>query len=124
VNQISYTQACRIVTKDGVTVNVLIVRLENETEWSLEVVNSSGSSIVWDDPFPSDKDALAVQPYRSGGRDKNILGRRKGNPFQAVRTISVRSRQASFPLPINAAAWPLSRASLSARLVSACAALG
>jgi hypothetical protein len=31
----------RTVTKDGVTVEVSIVRLENETEWSLEVVNSS-----------------------------------------------------------------------------------
>jgi hypothetical protein len=49
----------RTVTKDGVTVEVSIVRLENETAWSLEVVNSSGSSIVWDDQSSSDKDALA-----------------------------------------------------------------
>jgi hypothetical protein len=49
----------RTVTKDGVTVEVSIVRLENETAWSLEVVNSSGSSIVWDDPFSSDQDAFA-----------------------------------------------------------------
>ena len=49
----------RIVTKDGVTVKVSIVRLENETSWSLEVVNSSGTSIVWDDLFSSDDDAFA-----------------------------------------------------------------
>ena len=49
----------RMVTNDGVTVEVSIVRLENETEWSLEVVNSSGTSIVWDDLFPSDEDAFA-----------------------------------------------------------------
>jgi hypothetical protein len=49
----------RTVTKDGVTVEVSIVRLENETEWSLEMVNTSGTSIVWDDLFPSDKDAYA-----------------------------------------------------------------
>jgi hypothetical protein len=49
----------RTVTKDGVTVEVSIVRLENETEWSLEVVNTSGTSIVWDDLFSSDEDAFA-----------------------------------------------------------------
>ena len=47
------------VTKDGVTVEVSIVRLENEPSWSLEVVNSSGTSIVWDDLFSSDEDAYA-----------------------------------------------------------------
>ena len=47
------------VTKDGVTVEVSIVRLENETSWSLEVVNSSATSIVWDDLFLSDEDAYA-----------------------------------------------------------------
>ena len=49
----------RMVTKDGVTVEVSIVRLENETKWSLEVVNSSGTSIVWDDLFSSNEDAFA-----------------------------------------------------------------
>ena len=49
----------RMVTKDGVNVEVSIVRLENETSWSLEVVNSSGTSTVWDDLFPSDDDAFA-----------------------------------------------------------------
>jgi hypothetical protein len=46
------------VAKDGVAVEVSIVRLE-KTTWSLEVVNSSGSSIVWDDLFSSDQDAFA-----------------------------------------------------------------
>ena len=49
----------RMVTKDGVTVEVSIVRLENETRWSLEVVNSSGTSTVWDDLFSSDEEAYA-----------------------------------------------------------------
>jgi hypothetical protein len=47
------------VTKDGVTVRVYIVRLENESGWSLEVVNSSATSIVWDDLFSSDQAAYA-----------------------------------------------------------------
>lgn len=33
-------------SKDGVTVEVHIVRLEHEKDWTLEVVNSSGTSIV------------------------------------------------------------------------------
>jgi hypothetical protein len=48
-----------IVSKDGVTVEVSILRLENDPRWSLEVVNSVGTSIVWDDLFASDDDAFA-----------------------------------------------------------------
>jgi hypothetical protein len=49
----------RTVKKDGVTVEVSIIRLEHETEWSLEVVNSASTSTVWDDLFASDDEALA-----------------------------------------------------------------
>ena len=48
-----------IVSKDGVTVEVSILRLENDPSWTLEVVNSSGTSIVWNDLFASDEDAFA-----------------------------------------------------------------
>ena len=47
----------RRVSQDGVTVEVAIYRLETEKDWSLEVVNSDGTSIVWDDLFPSDTSA-------------------------------------------------------------------
>jgi len=49
----------RTVGTDGITVEVSIIRLEHETEWSLEVVNSEGASIVWDDLFASDEEAYA-----------------------------------------------------------------
>ena len=49
----------RTVKKDGVMVEVSIIRLEHETEWSLEVVNSANTSIVWDDLFTSDDEAFA-----------------------------------------------------------------
>lgn len=49
----------RTVKQDGVTVEVSIIRLEHETEWSLEVVNSASTSIVWDDLFASDDEAFA-----------------------------------------------------------------
>ena len=45
--------------KDCVTVDVSIIRLEHETEWSLEVVNSAGTSIVWDELFAIGADACA-----------------------------------------------------------------
>jgi hypothetical protein len=45
--------------KDGVMVEVHIIRLEDEKNWTLEVVNSTGTSIVWDDPFESDEQAYA-----------------------------------------------------------------
>lgn len=47
-----------IVSRDDVTVEVFIYRLESEPKWSLEVVNSAGTSIVWDELFASDEDAL------------------------------------------------------------------
>ena len=45
------------VTRDGITVKVCIYRLETDTEWSLEVVNAAGTSIVWDELFSSDNAA-------------------------------------------------------------------
>ena len=48
-----------IASKDDITVEVFIYRLENEPKWSLEVVNDAGTSIVWDDLFDSDDDAYA-----------------------------------------------------------------
>ena len=48
-----------IVSRDDVTVEVLIYRIESEPQWSLEVVNNAGTSIVWDDLFARDEDAFA-----------------------------------------------------------------
>ena len=49
----------RTFAKDGVTVEVHIVKLEHEMTWSLEVVNANGTSTVWDEQFPSDEEAHA-----------------------------------------------------------------
>ena len=49
----------RTVKTDGVTVEVSIIRLEGETQWSLEVVDSANTSIVWDELFATDEDAYA-----------------------------------------------------------------
>ena len=46
------------VTRDGISVDVLIYRGEEDSGWILEVVNHLGGSTVWDDPFPTDQAAL------------------------------------------------------------------
>jgi hypothetical protein len=45
----------RHVAEDGVRIKVLISKLEHDREWSLEVINSTGTSIVWDSLFSSDQ---------------------------------------------------------------------
>ena len=56
---IVYSEFAGRFTQDGVSVEVVIVKLEGGSEWTLEVVNSSGTSIVWDDPFLDDHEAYA-----------------------------------------------------------------
>lgn len=46
------------ITRDGMTVELCIIRLEHSADWTLEVVNQKGTSIVWDDPFESDQAAF------------------------------------------------------------------
>ena len=46
------------VTRDDVTVELCIYRLEN-TKWTLEVVDADGTSTVWDDEFETDDAAYA-----------------------------------------------------------------
>lgn len=46
------------VTVDGITVRVAIFKLIEDEGWTLEVVNESGTSTVWEDPFPTDADAF------------------------------------------------------------------
>lgn len=49
----------RSFTRDGVTVGVLIYRLEHEDKWTLEVVDGENNSIVWNGDFDTDGDAHA-----------------------------------------------------------------
>ena len=49
----------RFVTRDGVTVQLCIYRLE-DSKWTLEVVDDAGTSIVWDDEFETDDAAFGA----------------------------------------------------------------
>jgi hypothetical protein len=50
-------------TEGDVTVDIQIYRLE-DTKWSLEVIDSEGTSVVWDDRFDTD-DAAKAEFHRS-----------------------------------------------------------
>jgi hypothetical protein len=52
-----YSSLSGVFGKDGVTVEVNIVRLELETKWTLEVVNTATTSFVWDETFATDEEA-------------------------------------------------------------------
>jgi uncharacterized protein len=56
---IVYSELGGQFTQDGVSVEVVILKLEGSSEWTLEVVNSNGTSIVWDDTFLDDHEAYA-----------------------------------------------------------------
>ena len=48
----------RKITRDGITVEVLIFRGEADTEWILEVIDQEGASTIWEDTFATEQDAL------------------------------------------------------------------
>ncbi|WP_375429655.1 hypothetical protein [uncultured Sphingomonas sp.] len=45
------------ITRDGMTVDVNIHRIEDQPGWALEVVNANGTSTVWDNLFDTDEEA-------------------------------------------------------------------
>jgi uncharacterized protein len=57
------------ITRNGISVDVLIYRGENEAGWILEVVDHLGGSTVWDDPFPTDQAAYdeAIETIEAEG---------------------------------------------------------
>lgn len=57
--KIEYSPLNRKITREGVTVEVLIYRGEDDPGWMLEIVDWEGGSTVWDDSFATDEAALA-----------------------------------------------------------------
>ena len=59
--KIEISPLSRKVTKDGITVEIMIYHDnddDDDDEWHLEVVDQEEGSTVWDDPFPTDQEAL------------------------------------------------------------------
>jgi hypothetical protein len=48
----------RKFTREGITVEILIYRGENDRAWALEVVDPGGAATVWKDNFATEQDAL------------------------------------------------------------------
>jgi len=59
----------RRFTRDGIVIEILIYRLEDDPAWQLEVVDPEGTSTVWEDLFATEQDALneAFQTIASEG---------------------------------------------------------
>lgn len=48
----------RKFSRDGITIQILIYRDEDDPGWHLEVVDLEGASTVWEDTFVTEQDAL------------------------------------------------------------------
>jgi hypothetical protein len=56
--EIEYSQFCEEVRRDGTSVKLQIYRLKGGAEgWSLEVVDNTDGSTVWEELFATDEDA-------------------------------------------------------------------
>jgi hypothetical protein len=66
----------RTIREDGTEVRIDIYRLET-TDWSLEVVDETGTSTVWDDRFSTDQAALdeALKTIREEGIKTFLSGK-------------------------------------------------
>ena len=59
--EVEFSSLCRPVTRDGITVRVAIYRVpELDARWSLEVIDQTDASTVWDDLFDTDEEAYAA----------------------------------------------------------------
>ncbi|WP_375404659.1 hypothetical protein [uncultured Sphingomonas sp.] len=59
------------ITRDGITVEVQIHRLEGQAGWALEVVNANRTSTVWDDLFDTDGEAYAA--FLAAAEDEGMI---------------------------------------------------
>ena len=67
------------VTRDGMTVRVEICRMRVGDEgWSLEIVDDEGTSTVWDEPFPTDREAY--QEFQRALEAEGLPGLLKATP--------------------------------------------
>jgi hypothetical protein len=55
--EIIMSPLCQSFERDGISLQIEIYRSQ-ESNWTLEIVNPTNTSIVWDETFQSDKEAL------------------------------------------------------------------
>ena len=72
------------ITRDGMTVEVLIYRSANDEGWILEVIDQENGATVWDHSFPTDQAALdAVKEWKYTPPLLN------GTPVDVIMTVTV-----------------------------------
>ncbi len=71
----------RSVAVDGASVRIEIVRLEGNPDWSLEVVDQEGTSLVWQEPFETDTAALS-EALRAIEEEGGALFQKESNIIQ------------------------------------------
>ena len=66
--QLIMSPLCQAITDKGHTIRLEIYR-ESDSDWTLEAVDISNHSTVWDDLFPTDRAALeeALKTIREEG---------------------------------------------------------
>ncbi len=52
------SELCQTVSRDGTFVEIEIYRLEDGDTWTLEVVDETMASTVWDNKYPTEQAAL------------------------------------------------------------------
>ena len=57
--KIIQSELTRTIEAEGTSVGVLIYRYEGEADWTLEILDESGNTTIWDDRFATEEDALA-----------------------------------------------------------------
>ena len=57
-------------TSDGITVRVEIYRLEAAQGWTLELIDSDWNSVVWDELFATDDEAM--EEFLTGVQDVGL----------------------------------------------------
>lgn len=83
-NLVTSGKSRRIVV-DGYPFTIDIFRLENDTTWTLEVVDHENNSHVWDEQFASDTEArdVAVKTIEEEGALAFMRGNNV-NPFRSA----------------------------------------
>jgi len=57
MHELIHSKLCQVVSGEGTQVDIQIYR-SKDSNWSLEVIDETGASTVWDDLFPTDQMAL------------------------------------------------------------------
>nr|WP_319483749.1 hypothetical protein [uncultured Cohaesibacter sp.] len=78
------SSASKLIVEDGIRFKIDIYKLEGGDGWSLEVVTTDGTSIVWDELFDDDYAAFeeAVTTIRKEGAAAFVNGGENVIPFK------------------------------------------